>query len=79
MKQAKIKEDFTMGGIFYKSGEVGSFTEDQVERLPRLLEEITLTSIPVENEKPFLENTAQNRMILSDKKIGRGRPKTKNI
>lgn len=76
MKQAKVKEDFTMGGIFYKSGDIKDFTDDQVKRLRHLLEEIIPESITVENEKSFLENTAQDKMVGSEKR-GRGRPKTK--
>ncbi len=65
-----------MGGIFYKSGGVYPFTDDQVKRLPHLLEGVIPMSETVENEKSFLENTAQDKMIGSEKR-GRGRPKIK--
>jgi len=69
--KAKIKQDFTMGGISYKFGEIYDFTEDQVKRLPHLLD----VNIENQNIKPkSFEVSPMDKMVGSKK---RNKPKNK--
>lgn len=59
MIKAKVKEDFTMGGVNYTAGVVDLFTDDQVKRLPHLLEPVTESVV----EKPPVDKSVKTDKI----------------